>query len=463
MDESRLEAESATRRPDSVQAAPDAGALVARAFSWCAFGAVATNFAILRVWFHRSPDWLTLVAGAAAVAVLLALELAEPYDGDAPVRALDDIKFWNTAAVFIFFLAFYAATWSQDPSPYDAHVRQAYAFLHGHTWIVAPNYIEHAHFHGHDYQLHPPLPAFLLIPVVAIWGMKTNQTVFAIVAAAFDLALVWRMLRRFELTLNARVWLTIFFGAGTIVWYEATNGGSWEVTMIVAIGFAVAALDEVFGPARPGVVGLLAGLAAIARYDLAFDWPVWIALVWLKRRNFRELIWMAPGFALATGIYAGLNIARYGSFFDRGVFLFAPPGSQLFSFKYLPGNLYTLLFMAPVQSDRFPYIHPTFGGQALMLTSPAFVLALRPSLKRPEPLLLLAAALIAMTPSLFYWTNGFAQFGTRHYLHAFPFLLAMMALGMPAGRADQLTKILIVCSVFLIAFGVWHVQLYGFG
>ncbi len=435
----------------------------AQTFGWCAVAAVAANSAIMRVWFHRNPDWLTLLAAAAAIAMLLAIELTEPRTREVHGYALDDVEFWNTAAVFVFFLACYAATWSQDTSPYNAHVRQAYALLHGHAWIVAPNYIEHAHFHGRDYQLHPPLPAILLIPIVAIWGMKTNQTVFAIVAAAVDLALVWRMLRRFGLTLNARIWLTIFFGAGTIVWYEAVNGGSWEVTMIVAIGFTVAALDEVFGPARPGVVGVLAGLAAIARYDLAFDWPVWIALVWLKRRNLRELIWMAPGFALATAIYVGFNLARYGSFFDRGVFIFAPPGSRLFGLSYLPGNIYTLLFMAPSVNGTFPYIHPTFGGQALILTSPAFVLALRPSLKRPLPLLLLAAALIAMTPSLFYWTNGFAQFGTRHYLHAFPFLLAMMALGLPDGKADQITKILIACSVLLIAFGVWHVQFYGFG
>jgi hypothetical protein len=463
MDEPRLEAGSAPGRACGAQDTHKPAPLTARAFFWCALAAVFANIVIARLWFHRSPHWLTLIAGAAAFAMLIALDAFDPHGGEAPVRALDDVEFWNTAAVFIFFLALYAATWSQETTPYDAHVRQAFAFLHGRTWIHAPSYIEHAHFRGHDYQLHPPLPAILLIPFVAIWGLNTNQTVFAIVAAALDLALVFRMLRRFELTPNARVWLTIFFGAGTIVWYEATNGGSWEVTMIVAIGFTVAALDEVFGPARPGVVGMLAGLAAIARYDLAFDWPVWIALVWVKRRNFRELFWMAPGFALTTAIYAGLNLARYGSFFDRGVFIFAPPGSRLFSFEHLPGNLYTLLFMAPTVNGTFPYIHPGFGGQALTLTSPAFVLALRPSLKRTQVWLLLVAALIAMTPSLFYWTNGFAQFGTRHYLHAFPFLLAMMAMGLPDGRADRLTRILIGASVILIAFGVWHVQYYGFG
>ena len=70
------------------------------------------------------------------------------------------------------------------------------------------------------------------------------------------------------------------------------------------------------------------------------------------------------------------------------------------------------------------------------------------------------AALISMTPSLFYFTNGFAQYGTRHYLHTFPFLLILMALGVHR-RVDQMSRILIVASVLLIAFGVWHERFYG--
>jgi hypothetical protein len=369
---------------------------------------------------------------------------------------------WSAFAVFVGFLALYSVT-MYPPSPYDAHVRQAFAFIHGHTYIDAPIYIEHAQFQGRSYQLHPPLPAILLMPFVAIWGADTSQSLFAVAIGALDLALTWRMLARFKLTVNARVWLTIFFGVGTILWYEAINGGSWGLTMLVAVGATVLALDETFGPARPVAVGVLAGLAALARYDLAFVWPLFIVLTYLKRRTVRELVWMAPGFALTAAIYVGLNEARYGSMFDRGVFVFAPPGSILFSLSHLHNNLYTLLFMAPMVNDTFPYIHPIFGGQALVLTSPAFLLAFRPSLRRMVPAILLLATLISITPSLFYFTNGFSQFGTRHYIHAFPFLLAMIALGLPDGTMDQLSRILIGYSVLLIAFGVWHVGMYGFG
>jgi len=63
---------------------------------------------------------------------------------------------------------------------------------------------------------------------------------------------------------------------------------------------------------------------------------------------------------------------------------------------------------------------------------------------------------------LFFNNNGGAQFGTRHYIHSFPFLLVLMAKGLP-GYVDQLTKILILASVGFIGLGVFHLRLWGFG
>ena len=245
---------------------------------------------------------------------------------------------------------------------------QASAFLHGHTWIDLPNCcIEHAQYRGKYYQLHPPLPAILLLPFVAISGTDTNQTIACVTIAALSVALAWLMLGRMKVTLNARVWLTIFFGAGTILWHEAADGGSWELSMVVAVAFTMAGLAEFYGDARPGVIGLTAGLAALARYDLAFVWPVWTLLTYLKRPALRELLWLVPGFVFAALIYAGFNEVRYGSLFDRGVFLMEMDIPHKFSIHYLPTNVYTLFFMAPSLSPKFPYIHPEGGGQALSL------------------------------------------------------------------------------------------------
>lgn len=78
--------------------------------------------------------------------------------------------------VFLLFLAFYALT-SGEKTHFDEHVRLADALLHGHAWIEPPpSYMERANYAGHSYIVHPPLPALILVPLVAIFGPSLNQT-----------------------------------------------------------------------------------------------------------------------------------------------------------------------------------------------------------------------------------------------------------------------------------------------
>jgi hypothetical protein len=107
-------------------------------------------------------------------------------------------------------------------------VRLATALLHGHVWIESPpSYIERATFAGHAYIVHPPLPALILVPLVAIFGPSLNQTAVSVVVGALSVALAWRLCSL--IASEAQVWLTIFFGAGTTFWYEATIRQSTSV------------------------------------------------------------------------------------------------------------------------------------------------------------------------------------------------------------------------------------------
>ncbi len=103
------------------------------------------------------------------------------------------MKYRDEIIVFALVLLVYSLTcWGR--SPYTAHVYQAVAFLHGHAYVDTPDYIERAVVNGKRYQLHPPLPAILLMPFAAIFGLSTNQNWFAIVVGALDAALMWRLL-----------------------------------------------------------------------------------------------------------------------------------------------------------------------------------------------------------------------------------------------------------------------------
>jgi hypothetical protein len=424
-------------------------------------------------WFkHQSPNVLVAAALAAALAGVLAdFAAGSLQDASARWELLEDAiasDGWCAFAVGILFLAFFAATIS-PPTPYNEHARLAWALLHGHAWIDAPSYMEHVVAGGRSYILHPPLSAILMLPAVAIWGPAASQTAVSVVLGAISLALWWRLMGRLGLGVSAKVWLTAFMGVGTTFWYEATLGSSWDFALLTSVPFTLAALAEVFGEARPWAVGVLAALAALARYDLMMAWPMYALMLAARGRPLRELTGMLPGFAGAALVYVGYNEVRFGTPNDIALWIWygqdryrlSRPGGP-FALRDLPLNLYTLLFMAPGYSDKFPWIHPEFTGQALILMSPAFVLALRPSFLKPLPALVAAAAVLSSGPSLLVYASGFAQLGPRYYVQVYPFLLTLIALGVPR-KPDQLTKILIVVSIVFVVFFTWQVRWYGWG
>jgi hypothetical protein len=328
--------------------------------------------------------------------------------------------------------------------------------------------MEHLDWEGHAYLVHPPMSAILLMPLVFFWGMATNQTAVCVVLGAIEVALAWRLLGILGLKAGPRVWLTFFFGVGTTLWYEAIVGNSWDFVLVVSVLMTLLALNETFGAGRPWLVGLLTGMAALSRNDLALIFPVYALILLSRGKRLPDLVWMLPGWILAAAVFVGLNELRYGTIMDITLweyYLTDPahsPDYGPFSIHWLPSNLYTLFFISPSFDARFPYIHPTMMGQALPLTSPAFVLALRPSFKRPIALLMGLAVAVASLPSLTVWASGYAQFGTRYYLQVYPLLLVLMALGMKH-RVDQLSKILIVVSIFLVTFGLWQIRGLGIG
>jgi hypothetical protein len=478
--ERRLSAQSAEHETDNTAAAPEdmgtAASVEASAHRAYPLLATARTFFLLAVaitvvaapYLYGQTDHshFLVIIGALLGALGFGLspwidERAQREHANGATNAL--LERWATLAIFAAFLALYASMMF-PPSPFDEELRQAVAFLHGHVAIDAPkSFIEHAQVGPYSYALHPPLPAILMMPLAAIWGMATDQTEFSVVVGAIDIALAWVLLGRLTSNLNVRLWLTLFFGLGNVLWYESLLGTTWAVPMNTAVLFTLLALIELYGEMRPVWLGVFAALACLARYDMVLAVPSYAAIAWSRGHRISELFWIVPPFLVAGAIFIGLNEVRYHNFFDVGVLMVARDQgySGAFGFKYFPGNFYTLFFMAPSVNGTFPYIHPGFGGQALTLTSPAFVLALRPSFKRLEVAALGIAAALISIPSLFHFTNGFAQFGTRFYITTFPLLLVMMALEMRR-RTDQLAKILIVASIVLVSFGIWHVRMYGF-
>ena len=189
----------------------------------------------------------------------------------------------------------------------------------------------------------PPLPALVLLPFVAAFGMQADDQLIFTALAALDVAICWWMLGRLRLDLAVRLTTTVFFAFGTVFWYAAQLATTWYQAHIVAVGLTMLAVglairadpaaadDEpgfddlevevasTDGPARARLsvdarqfgAGLLFGLAATARLTVVFAAPFFMLVgsggSWWRRS------WSAGlGALVPVGLLLAYNVATTG-------------------------------------------------------------------------------------------------------------------------------------------------------
>ena len=81
----------------------------------------------------------------------------------------------------------------------------------------------------------PPLPALVLMPFVALWGLATDERAISVLIGALNVGLCWWMLGRLPVSRAIRLAVTIFFGFGSVFWYAAGLGTTWFFAHVVAL------------------------------------------------------------------------------------------------------------------------------------------------------------------------------------------------------------------------------------
>jgi 4-amino-4-deoxy-L-arabinose transferase-like glycosyltransferase len=365
----------------------------------------------------------------------------------------------------------------------------------------------------------PPLPALLLVPFVAIFGLSTDDQLIFTALAALDVAICWWMIGRLEVGPQARVATTVFFAFGTVFWYSAQNTTTWYQAHIVAVGLTMLAVGLAVGwdgwdaggrgqafsiDRRAFAIGLLVGLATTARLTVILGAP-FFALVG-PGRGWRRRSWsFGLGAAVPVGLLLAYTVATTGH-------LFNPAYDHLYQLearayvglgyhrdwaaedpRYLPQNLGIMLFTGPqILPDRrrdtldtmdrplctgpgatrslldvnCPLALPRDIGMSVLLTSPAYLLAVPAFLLPRRRLLVLAATsavLLISIANLMHFSQGWVQFGYRFSNDVVPFALVLVALGIERLAASDgatprwavtLAMGLIVASIAINAWGV---------
>jgi hypothetical protein len=304
---------------------------------------------------------------------------------------------------------------------YNHFVWQALAFLHGRAaidWPVAssPGSAGNAYFQdvlpilgpggeatGRGLLPFPPLPAIVLMPLVAIWGVATDERVVSVALGAADVGLAWWLLGHVPVSRRIRLATALFFGLGTVFWYAAQLGTTWFFAHVVAVTFALLAVgvalaadpgadDEVEAPPAPKtlagelarhlrspgtlvdgrqlVAGLLFGLACTARLTVVFGAPFFMLVGggggWVRRSFSAGL-----GAAVPVGLLLAYNVVTTGHLLHPGYeYLYRleatgypglhyQPSWGIEDLRYLPQNLQIMFGSTPA---IFPTVVPSSAG-----------------------------------------------------------------------------------------------------
>ncbi len=355
-------------------------------------------------------------------------------------------------------LALGASGWLNfHPSQPDdnLYLYQAEAYLAGHLDITRGS-SDTALYQGRTFVPFPPLPAFLLLPLVALLGAGGVEVGLAsVLLSAANALLLVRLFRRLGAARGASAWLAAAFLLGTGYWLcVLRSDGVWFFAIVVGVTCLLLALSEALGRGRGLAVGLLLGMGFLSRQLMLFAAPFFAVALWehARHRSTRERVAALSGFALGLGLcvaaYLLFNWARFDSPLETGYsFIYGPtyPAAflreraaqyGLFHPAYIPFN-FVYLF---VQGFHITFDSPTLtGGMAvdpfgtsLTFASPFLFIGF---LARWKPRLLGAAWLCIgaiVLGLLLYHANGWVQANAQRYaLDVIPLLMLLVARGLP--------------------------------
>ena len=269
---------------------------------------------------------------------------------------------------------------SKGPPPGQNHfVYLAEAFLHGKISLSGAGtaLAEIVPYHGNYYVVYPPMPAVLLLPFVAVFGTSFDQSLLSIMLASVCVSLTWLMLRATGVRGSKVLWLAVLFGFGTCFWFTAAVGSSWYIEHVVAVLFLTSAIILALYKKNGFWVGLMLGLATLARFPVVLSFPFFLLLTYEQNVTWKVRLIKAGyfllGLAIPVGFNAAYDFARYGTPFDIGYYLI-PGISQdqffqqgIFNIAYIPRHIYAILFQGPILVDSIPLFQTQLDGTRLVL------------------------------------------------------------------------------------------------
>ncbi len=323
----------------------------------------------------------------------------------------------------------------------------------------------------------PPMPAVLMMPGVAIWGMGFNDVWFTLLFAAANCALMFALLRRLSeegrsrLGTTDNLWLTLMFGIGSNHLWCSVLGSVWFTALVVGVTFTLLYIWFALDAKHPLLAGLFLACGFATRTPILFSVVFFAGFFFFPggrlRRDWGIRFWRDGLLFAAVPLLVGIalmaaNEARFGSHSEFGHTYLANGQIErikqygLFNVHFISRNLAAMFALVPKFMPHEPWVQISKHGLALWFTTPA-LLWLGFQRYRDEPddtmvrrICFVTIAAIAL-PHIFYQNTGWVQFGYRFSLDYMAYLTVLLALGQR--RLSWAFRIAVLLGVAVNVFG----------
>lgn len=371
-------------------------------------------------------------------------------------------------ALFIITLLVYSLSYKGEGRLYNHFVLLADSLLHGRLYLTeAPNWLnELVKIKNVFYVPFPPIPAFLLMPFVAIFGVSFPQPILSILIGSINVSLCYLVIFKLFKKENLALLISILYGFGTIQWYHAEVGSSWYIAHIITMFFIWLSLLEIQTKKRFFLIGLLISFSYLSHEPAIFASVFPLIYLYKDLKIIKNFLTYGLGLSVGVLISILYNYFSFGSFYNLGYWLIPNVLNEpwyrygIVSIQYIPTHLKEIFFSLPILKSNPPYIVPSINVMSIWFTTPAFFLIVKSNFKNTLELASLITSLIILFPILIHGSNGFTQFGYRFILDLYPFLLILTASGINKSP-KWLAIILISISIVINLWGVLMISFFN--
>lgn len=385
--------------------------------------------------------------------------------------------------VTIYTIYWHTAQWAKFEQTRDGATWHllAQSFLEGRLYLQNPSSLhDMTLYKGEWYVPSPPLPALVLMPLIALFGIENiNMVQFSILIGAANAVVIYALLaqaserRLIPTATSGNILLTVMVVLGTTHWWLSVYGVFWYLSQLLTLLFAGLAVYLALKQASAWWIGLCLGIAILSRPNVFTLWPLLAGITfYLEKQNSGNISWKrmifwaaqsAVPMIAAVGCLLVYNYMRFDNFLDFGYvtvnssswIMEAVQTYGMFHVHFLPINLEMMFLRMPVISFKDQQIaySPGLDGTSILAMSPALIYLFRRFKLNWWTLGAWISIIITAGLLLFYHNTGAWQLGYRYLLDFILPVVLLTAVGL-SKRTSRIFIALVLVSILINAANV---------